>query len=152
MDAISREGITLAIALLGAVLGIINLWRAFDRDRVRVRVLPRSYVTSHGDGGLCIEVINVGYIPITISQVGFDLSIRGKIFLHASLLKDLPKRLEPRTAFTAYLATGGEQDPAFAKVTRAFAKTACGCRFAANSKALSGVVKVARASAKKAPR
>jgi len=101
---------------------------------------------------VCLEVINVGYVPITISQVGFDISIGRQIFLHAALLQELPKRLEPRAAFTAKPPTGVEKDPAFAVVTRAFAQTACGCRFTGTSKTLRGFVQAARAAAEKAAR
>jgi hypothetical protein len=145
MSAITREGITLGIALLGAALGLINLWRAIDRDRLRVRVIPRGYITSHGESGVCIDVINLSFIPVTISQVGFDLK-SGEILLNATLQKDVPKRLEPRAAFTASLAAGVEKDPRFSTVTRAFARTACESRFTGTSKSLRGFIKAARAS------
>jgi len=31
------EGITLAIAVLGAVLGVMNTWQALDNSRVKLR-------------------------------------------------------------------------------------------------------------------
>lgn len=137
---------TLAIALLGAVLGVINLWRAWDRDRVKLRVAAQAWVDSSGQNGLGIEVINLSYFPVTVTQVGFDRSDR-QIYLHPALLKDLPKRLEARAAFTGYLPAGADEDENFALVTRAFAKTACGCRFTAGSAALRHAVQRARAAA-----
>lgn len=141
----------LAFGLLGAVLGVINTWRAFDRDRVRLRVVPRFYITSFGEHGLCVEVINRGFVPVTVSQVAFDVGGR-QMWIHASLLKELPKRLEARTAFTASLAAGAEKDAAFARVRSALVRTACGCTFTGSSGSLRSVIKSARAAAKKARR
>jgi hypothetical protein len=148
MDATLRDGITLGIALLGAGLGVINLWRSFDRDRVHIRVTPRGYVTSRGQSGMCIEVINLGFIPVTITQVGFTIGNGDKWFVHRSLLEGLPVRLEPRTAFTAYLAAGEEKDEGFAGVRLAMVKTACGRMFTGNSAALRSYVQAARAAQK----
>jgi hypothetical protein len=139
--------VTLSIALLGAALGLINLWRAIDRDRINLRVRPLGYMDSLGHSGVCIEVINLSFFPVTITQVGFDLP-GGKIFIHARLQQELPKRRESRAAFTAYLPAGVEQNPVFGDVRRAFAKTACGCRFAVTSDSLRSFVKAARAAQK----
>jgi hypothetical protein len=146
MDISIREGVTLGIAILGAALGVINLWRAFDRDRVNVKVIPKGYVTSHGTSGICIEVVNLGFIPVTVSQVGFTLPTTREWYAHRSLLEGLPKRLEPRTAFTAYLTAGEEKHPAFGAVGRAFVQTQCGRVFHGKSASLRSHIKAARAS------
>jgi len=152
MNQATRDGITLGVALLGASLGILNFWRMMDRDRVHIRVVPRSYFhTNGGASGVCIEIINLGFIPITISQVGFTVNLKGQVFLHRSLIQDLPKRLEARTSFTAYLATGVEQDERFRSVVRAFAKTECGRRFTGSSIALRSYIKAARTAKQPSP-
>ena len=107
------DGITLGIALVGATLGILNTWRAFDRDRIRLRVTPRRYLcraTGGGDTwGWCVEVINIGYLPVTLSDVSFAL--RGdEQFMFGAMRFDqgeqLPIRLEARTSVIAYLGPG----------------------------------------------
>ena len=35
------DGITLAIAVLGAALGIINTWKSIDKDRLKLKVIPK---------------------------------------------------------------------------------------------------------------
>jgi len=40
------ESITLSIALVGAVLGVINTWHQLDRSRVKLRVTPKHVI--HG--------------------------------------------------------------------------------------------------------
>ncbi|TAK99755.1 MAG: hypothetical protein EPO07_10575 [Verrucomicrobia bacterium] len=132
-----QEYFTLVIAVVGAVLGLLNTWRGFERDRVKLKVIPKSAICSYGPAGmvtrLCIEVINMSYIPVTVSQIGYCLSDPPKHFLafipeffHG---EKMPVRLEPREAVTAYVPVGLENDPQFANVTKAFAKTACGRTF-----------------------
>ncbi len=36
--------VTFGQALLGAVLGVMNAWRNFDKDRVKLRVTPKSAI------------------------------------------------------------------------------------------------------------
>jgi hypothetical protein len=136
----------LAFGFLGAVLGIINTWRAFDRDRVRLRVKPVWTVFQGGTHTLSIEVINHSYIPVTVTQVGFTLRDRDKVFIFLPIQPgdSIPKRLEPRTSLTALAPFGTENAPSMIDVRRAFAKTACGCRFTGTSPALRGVVAQAR--------
>jgi hypothetical protein len=38
------QGVTLAIAVLGAALGVINTWHALDRTRVKLRVRPKHAI------------------------------------------------------------------------------------------------------------
>jgi len=152
-----KETVTLATAitgvafgLLGAVLGVLNTWRSFDRDRVRVRVVPLGYIQEGGVSGVCIEIVNLGFVPITVSQVGFTISGSDKQIIPLDLFyghgERLPHRLEARTAFTAYLRAGAEKHPRFATVKSAFVTTACGRRFTGRSKSLRRFVELARAA------
>ena len=145
--SIDKDNITIitaiigaALGLLGAVLGIINLWRSFDRDRVNIKVIPKIYFTSYRTSGICIEIINLGFIPVTISQIGFTSRTSDKWIADADLIQNLPHRMEPRTAFTAYLAAGKEQESVFADVGKAFVQTQCGRKFTGNSAALRGII------------
>lgn len=70
-------GVTLGIALVGAVLGILNTWRNLDRDRPKLRVRPfhvipvGGYGEMHSDINFGIEVVNLSSFPLTVSEVGF---------------------------------------------------------------------------------
>lgn len=146
-------GITLGVALLGAVLGIVNLWRAIDRDRIRLRVSPCFYMHPEEPiEGICIEVVNLGYLPVTVSQVGFLVSGARKQFIFPEALfldkTNLPQRLEARASLTAFIPAGTQNDPVFADVTRAFAKTACGRKFTGSSPYLKDCIKAARTAKK----
>ena len=147
----TQDAVTFALALLGAVLGVVNVWRAISRDRIKVRVSPQWYGSlATDDTGVCLEVVNLGYFPITISKVGFttstadkEISYPGTFFLNG---ESFPHRLEPRAAITAFIPAGAEHDEVFAFVRSAFVKTACGKVFTGSSKVLRHHVKAARAS------
>jgi hypothetical protein len=148
MDLSIKEGITLGIALLGAVLGVLNLWRAFDRDRIRLKVIPQSYIHTNGFAGLCVEVVNLSYIPVTLKQIGFRVQHQEKfiqsIEYQMSDAARLPHRLEPRAACVVYYPPGVEDAELFRHVTSAYSKTACGRIFTGTSPALGGYVKKAK--------
>ena len=59
---------TLAIAVLGAVLGLLNTWRALSGDRVRLRT--RLVVEVPSGLLLGLEVVNLSSFPITLAEVG----------------------------------------------------------------------------------
>lgn len=139
-----QESITLAVAITGAVLGIVNFWRATDLDRVRLKVIPQIYISADGLEGICVQVVNLSAFPITLSQVGFTLPDK-QIYIGAwdwtRLNEPLPKRMEPRTAFTFYFRPGTFEDSRLAFARNAFAKTACGSEFTGVSAAFYGAVK-----------
>lgn len=67
------ENITLAIAVLGAVLGLMNTWYALDRTRVKLRVRPKhAFPVGAADPRLtfCIEVTNLSAFAVTIEETG----------------------------------------------------------------------------------
>lgn len=83
---------TLAMAALGAVLGVINTIWALWRDRVRIRVRPvwlvrrvrvgaelhaistefPDGVARNPDGPIGVRVVNLGFTDVTIESVGFS--------------------------------------------------------------------------------
>jgi len=136
-----KDSITLAVALLGALLGIINLVLSVFRERVRLRILPQEYFTSHGDQGLCFDVVNCGFTPVTITMVGLSIQ-GGKMFQVPT--GELPKRLEPRTALTIYWPPGASQNPCLADGRQAVVRTACGRSFRGNSPALKARIETAK--------
>ena len=145
-----KDVVALATASVGAVLGILNSWRLFDRDRVKLKVIPRGYTVAGGPSGLCIEVVNVGFVAVTLTQVAFDLrKPRGHMFwFKTDFFKplDLPYRLDARASVTAYVAPGTGDDPALREARRALAKTACGRVFYGSSRYFKSYVKHLRAA------
>jgi|ERR1039458_5152224 hypothetical protein len=141
----------LVFGVVGAVLGIINTWRAFDRERVRLKVSPVWYFRSDGvqtAHTLGVEITNLSFFPVTISSVGFKLS-DGQMFTFLTSLPSggyLPQRMESRTSLTAVAPLRTENNPAMKDVISAYAQTACGCVFMGDSPALRGVVNEARSA------
>lgn len=130
MPISTLDAITLAIALLGAVLGIINTWHAIDRKRLKIQVTPQqltSYALSIKGIDFCITVVNRSDFPVTINEVGFLYKgTKNRSALIPMLFDDqtLPRRLEPRTDMTIYGKTTSIRRDQF--IDYAFAKTACG--------------------------
>lgn len=146
---------TLGVAILGAGLGIINTLQSIDRDRVKLRVTPKTAFSFFPGAvetttSLCIEVLNRSTFPVTISEVGLTLHGTDKQFkLFQPILHDggpFPRRLEPRSSFTAYFEPGAENHPAFASVKSAYAKTDCGETATGDSPALRSLVEERRAA------
>lgn len=127
------QGITLGIAILGAGLGVLNAWRSWNTDRVRVKVstsLARSLVAD--EDAICIDVVNLSSFPVTITSVGFDLAsglnhlaVPKPIFTRG---ESLPVRLESRTSLTVLQPMATLEDEQLAKVTSAYVRTACGLK------------------------
>ena len=99
------EAATLFIAAGGLILGILNTWQSWPRERVwlRVRFLNRRTVQSGKPTGFTIEVTNLG-IPVTVKEVGLSLSPPWKRAFERLLMMPnetthtdlLPFRLESR--------------------------------------------------------
>jgi hypothetical protein len=135
------EAITLAIAVLGAVLGLINTWQALDKDRIKLLVRPKHAIPVGGvDPRLtfCIEITNRSSFAVTVAEAGvlyFGTESRGALI--RPILADggsWPRRLEPRSAVTVYA-----QNPADGSQHRircAYAKTECGVMKRGSSPAL----------------
>lgn len=135
------QAATLAIALLGAVLGVINTWHGLDRTRVKLRVRP-SHAIPFGNVdprlNFCIEVTNLSAFAVTICAVGVlyhGTKARGTMV--QPMLADggeWPRRLEPRSSITAY-----GQRPEFNPnqcIRCAFVATQCGVTKTGTSPAL----------------
>lgn len=130
---ISRDDVTLSIALMGALLGLLNTWRSFAKDRPRLRVSVKGWLSSCGDSGFCVEVANTGFVPVSVSQVGILLRRpRGRVFLFAPYglgVQDFPHALGAGESMTVYAPPGTDENPALAHASRAFVRTAAGLTF-----------------------
>ena len=146
----SVQWLTLGIAVLGAVLGVINTLHQLTRNRVRLKVIPKvdfmlgneiaaatdrdddlfqKMVENRRPARICIEVVNLGCVPVTISDVGFVLKKGGtrKVIVAPEVTKGKtwPTRLDPREAVTAYAPIGAEIEPEVALRGLAYATTDC---------------------------
>jgi hypothetical protein len=76
----AKDGVTLSIAAVGAVLGIINTRQAMDQQRVKLRVVPKWVLfpmeEPPNDEAGCVEVVNLSAFPVTLQEVGFTLRER----------------------------------------------------------------------------
>ena len=149
MNKETLELVTLSLAVVGAGLGILNSWRLFDRDRIRLVVTPRLFVTSGGDSGLCMDVVNSGYLPVTLSQVMIGLRKPRGHNLHfppGPFSSELPKLMEPRTKATYFLPGGADQNPDFRNAVEARVVTECGRTFRGKSRSFRSYVKNLRSA------
>lgn len=135
------DRITLAIALLGAVLGVINTWVALDRSRLKLKVVPAHaipVVWINQNINVGIQVTNLSDFAVTVREVGFLLSgTSNRMALISPILSDRgawPRRLEPRSAVTVY---GFQVPDEYARLIKcAYATTECGFTKKGNSPAL----------------
>lgn len=125
------EAITLAIAILGAVLGFINTWHAIDKKRVKIRVRPKHAISLGAVDPritFCIEITNLSEFAITVDEAGVfykGTDARGA-YAQPILIdgKSWPRRLEPRSSVTVY---GHPPQPKPGHSLKcAYARTECG--------------------------
>jgi len=155
---------SLSLALFGSFLGVLNAWASWTRDRVNLKVVPKGYIPTRGgvysisspqennspaQRHICIEIANLGFIPVTIDEVGFLLenASKGRLAITKPLIIDggsFPRRLEPRASFVAYAAEDSEGKTPFHRVTKAYAQTACGVVSTGTSPFLKNLIKISR--------
>lgn len=139
--------ITFGVALLGAVLGVINTWRSLDRDCVKLLVTPKTAIpvdgleSMFGSIDFCIEVINLSFFPLTISEVGFlHKGVASRAVVIQPLTLDgssIPRKLGPREAITFYMDRPRRR--VGHPLRCAYATTSCGHTFKGKSPALTGL-------------
>lgn len=103
------QAITLAIAVLGAALGVINTWHTVDKSRVKLRVRPKQAIpfgAADPDLTFCIEITNLSAFAVTVYETGVfykGIDRRGA-YVQPILMdgKGWPRRLEPRSSVTVY--------------------------------------------------
>ena len=124
------EAVTLSIAVLGAVLGLINTWQALDKSRVKMRVRPKHAIPVGGaDPRLtfCIEITNLSAFAITVEEAGvfFKGTDRRGAYTQPILIDGLPwpRRLEPRSSVSIY---GQPPERGSHRLKCSYARTACG--------------------------
>lgn len=143
MTADALQYVTTALAAVGAVLGVLNFWRAWERDRVRIKVNVSAGMDAAGnDHLLLVDVRNLSSFPITVTHIGFDqidparrhLQIPRPIF--AGSEKALPIRLESRASLTAVIDLQANPHVAPERLLSAYVNTACGLKVSGGGRAL----------------
>lgn len=125
------EAATLTIAVLGAVLGVINIWHQLDRTRVKLRVVPKRAIPYGGvDARLtfCMEITNLSAFAVTVEEVGvlYQGTDSRSAYTQPIVIDrgSWPRRLESRESVTVF------GQPPSAKLGNplkcAYARTACG--------------------------
>jgi hypothetical protein len=127
LEAISwKDYITPTVAIVGAVLGIVNLAITIGQRRVRLSIRPTQAV---GAKSYCIEVVNLSSFPVTISKVGFcRIGATGKrrVPINKPIVSgDWPKRLQSREA--VLISFDPREDIRARETTiNVYASTSCG--------------------------
>ncbi len=154
-----KDGITLSIAAVGAVLGVVNTLHSFNQKRVKPRVVPKYAHLVNGGvfsrsepigrvGSLdneegCIEVINLSTFAVNIGQIGFTQKMDAKqikMMIPEPMTADkkpFARRLEPREAVTGYFPLGGFTQ----NIKKAYAQTDCGTVAYGTSPALKEMIR-----------
>lgn len=147
MDSVIIQGVTLAIAVLGALLGVMNTWRNWSLDRMRLRVTPAFGLDNTGGRNILVTVVNLSSFPVTVTTMGFTLlnstnhmQVPAPIFMRG---ERLPIRLEPRTSCTAVVALAALEHAQLANIRCAYVTTACGQQIEGDSTALRQMVHAA---------
>lgn len=136
---IDRDAITLAIAVIGCVvglsglaLGMYNLRRAIARDKVSVTVTPKYYLNRFGERGIWLEIVNTGFVPTTITQAGFSMS-DGRVFLaterHEFDRGLFGEVLAPQARLSQHFRIGADMSEEFEGAVSSFVETAAGEKF-----------------------
>ena len=111
----------LIFGAIGTGIGIYNTVQSARKDKVRLKVIPKLY-QKQGMGrlcsariptdnapvwhGFCVEIINIGFIPVTIDEIGLlKPDGESRIVFQPEMLQGekLPKRLDPRTSIVCYV-------------------------------------------------
>ena len=145
-------GITLCIALVGAVLGVINTVHSLNRDRIILRVIPEWTDESSNRLFLRVKVINLSHIAVSIEEIGFFLSRRRnskKIPLTDIIPTDespfsFPYMLQPKFSVPIIVSDEIIASKEFKDVKYAYARTSDGSTFKENSSALKQAVNEAK--------
>ena len=120
---------TVTVAVIGAVLGIINTIYAIFKDKVKLRVIPEWAKSITHDEPFHIEIngMNVGFIPVTVQEVGFYTSINKKLTSITPISPDtkekqyLPYRIEARSSFRIAFTDDIGRTPVFKMAKYAYA-------------------------------
>jgi len=128
-----KDYITISIALIGAILGVLNFWLSYNQRRVRLIVRSgHSIGVPDGSDLLHITVLNLSLFPVIVSEVGFQ--INGPINKGKRLAitepgtldgKKLPRKLDSRESASFYVDLRTAISFSQGKLERAYIRTSC---------------------------
>ncbi len=130
--------VTLGIAVLGAMLGVINTAIQWRQYRPRLRVVPQVARVNGVSHRLCVHVANVGTQPVVVNHVA--LCLRGGLRL-AFRPERMPSEegvstLAPRASVTLFVPDGARKHQHFGRVHAVEVGTECGLVVKSSSRAL----------------
>jgi hypothetical protein len=127
---------TFILGLIGTILGILNLFRAFRQDQVRLKIIPEFIPSNVMVEGVRMEkeifhitVVNLSNFPVTINEVGVVARKQRCPALCSSMIKKVtvPFRLESRDPLQLQLWNIKFPDGiGIQDITAVYAETACG--------------------------
>jgi hypothetical protein len=146
MDIISV--LTLILAVIGAVLGLINTIDLLNKNRVRLKVIPARCIPMTGflenlGPLIAIEVINFSAFPVRISDIGFTLPDKLKVSVFDPIIsegKSLPISLSPHESITFYIKISGIKPQMLKNARKAYARTTSGIMRVGTSPALKQII------------
>jgi hypothetical protein len=166
---ILKDIVTSLAAFVGMSLGIYNFLKERDKEKVKLRVIPKSVkqkgfdslgntvvLTSENEfrdnnpqDFFAIEVVNISRFAVTITEVGFFVSGTKQRWSCPRPILDtqekLPKKLEPRESLTAYVDLQSMLSSTnIRNVYCAFAKTSCDHIETGKTKALKQLIQYVR--------
>jgi hypothetical protein len=125
-----RDSITLCIAAIGAVLGVINTVTSLNQQRVKL-VVRAKHATFFSGGEFgedmgCIEVTNLSSFPVFVSEIGFELvGRRDRLAIPTPITTDqkpFARKLESRASVTGYFDLPAHHQ----RDGKSYVKTDCG--------------------------
>lgn len=140
-----KDYLTMTAAMVGAVLGVMNMWNTINQRRVRLRVSPMNTLSMpDGRRGFGIEVVNLSAFAVTVNEVGFEIGGRNvtnsprAVVAYPELRdgKPWPRRLEPREEVSVHLNIQDMETHRGKKLGGAYATTACDVTRYGNNPAL----------------
>lgn len=165
-DLMNIKDIVIGIAAFsGMGMSFYNLWREKQKEKVKLKVIPKS-VISHGFSStgkevlvntknafkgessgnrFAIEIINLSKFDVTIDELGFTfVGSKERYIISGPIFGDQgewPRKLEPRESFTAYcLLSELMNKPKGFKISSAYSGTSCDEFIEGTSDALKGLV------------
>lgn len=122
-----KDGITLAIAVLGAALGLLNTWTSISAKRLRVKIRPESVqIAGDHERSILIDVVNLSAFHVTVAEIGFLIGPQGRRYpIRTGQHRqggELPTRLDPRESVAVHvypyrsLVIGADIRKAYAKL------------------------------------
>ena len=133
MESSIKDVLVPAIASIGMILGIINTYRDWRRDKIKLRVTSGMTIAPHINSNimsLTVSVTNLSSIAVSWQRVTIALKYNKRLTF-PEVMAQLPIRLEPRTSESVLFPHFIEESPDCLPhltdgATHIIVETACG--------------------------